>query len=96
MPSITTDTTPVDFSEHDTIFRHPDLSEKTKRICEVARKADYKLVWIDACCINQDDPAELSEAINSMYEWYKLSHICYVYLADVPDGHDPTLPDSFF
>jgi hypothetical protein len=26
--------------------------------------------WIDTCCINKSSSAELSEAINSMFQWY--------------------------
>ena len=33
--------------------------------------------------IDKTSSAELSEAINSMYEWYRQASICYVYLADV-------------
>ncbi|PQE07778.1 HET domain-containing protein [Rutstroemia sp. NJR-2017a BVV2] len=32
--------------------------------------------------------AELSEAINSMFEWYRKAEICYAYLSDVPCIHD--------
>ncbi|KAK3711883.1 hypothetical protein LTR37_009401 [Vermiconidia calcicola] len=40
-------------------------------------------VWIDTCCIDKRSSAELSEAINSMYAWYKNSECCIVYLVDV-------------
>lgn len=40
-------------------------------------------VWIDTCCIDKTSSAELTEAINSMYRWYKEAEVCYVYLADV-------------
>lgn len=40
-------------------------------------------------CINKQSSAELSEAINSMYDWYAKAFCCFVYLADVP-----SLPDS--
>ncbi|CAI6336333.1 unnamed protein product [Periconia digitata] len=39
--------------------------------------------WVDTCCIDKSSSAELSEAINSMFQWYRDSTICYVYLADV-------------
>jgi len=39
--------------------------------------------WIDSCCIDQSSSAELSEAINSMFRWYRNAEVCYVYLADV-------------
>ncbi|PMD49617.1 uncharacterized protein K444DRAFT_712588, partial [Hyaloscypha bicolor E] len=38
------------------------------------------LGWIPAVSTSS---AELSEAINSMYNWYRLSDVCYVYLPDV-------------
>ncbi|EIW51960.1 HET-domain-containing protein, partial [Trametes versicolor FP-101664 SS1] len=69
-----------------TIFAHPELSDKIKGFCKVAREAGFRLVWNDACCIDKTSSAELSEAINSMYEWYRLSDMCYVYLADVSEG----------
>ena len=36
-------------------------------------------------CIDKSSSAELSEAINSMYRWYRNSSSCCIYLADVPD-----------
>ncbi|KAM0344978.1 hypothetical protein ACHAPU_006857 [Fusarium lateritium] len=39
--------------------------------------------WVDTCCIDKSSSAELQEAINSMYRWYKNADKCYVYLADV-------------
>lgn len=37
----------------------------------------------DRCCINKNSSAELSEAINSMFSWYKNAQVCYAYLSDV-------------
>lgn len=39
--------------------------------------------WVDTCCIDKRSSAELSEAINSMYEWYKDAECCCVFLSDV-------------
>jgi hypothetical protein len=39
--------------------------------------------WVDTCCIDKTSSAELSEAINSMYQWYKNAEVCYAYLTDV-------------
>ena len=39
--------------------------------------------WVDTCCINKSSSAELTEAINSMYQWYRDAAKCYVYLSDV-------------
>lgn len=35
--------------------------------------------------IDKTNSTELSEAINSMYKWYKRARVCYAYLADVPN-----------
>jgi hypothetical protein len=36
-----------------------------------------------SCCIDKSSSAELSEAINSMFNWYKEAQVCYAYLSDV-------------
>ena len=46
-------------------------------------------VLIDSCCIDKTSSTELSEAINSMFNWYALSEVCYVYLEDVPHAPPP-------
>jgi hypothetical protein len=50
----------------------------------LADKLEY--VWIDTCCIDKSSSAELSEAINSMFNWYSQAVICYVYLNDAEYG----------
>lgn len=65
---------------------------KVENFCKVA-VAMYDLghAWVDTCCINKESSAELSEAINSMYNWYRNAARCIVYLADVPgSGGDST------
>ncbi|QDS72580.1 hypothetical protein FKW77_000987 [Venturia effusa] len=62
--------------------------------CEQAPKDYLNYVWIDTCCIDKSSSAELSEAINSMYRWYKKSSICYAFLEDLdvaPDSDEATL-----
>lgn len=39
--------------------------------------------WLDTCCIDKSSSAELQEAINSMFQWYRKAERCYVYLSDV-------------
>jgi hypothetical protein len=39
--------------------------------------------WVDTCCIDKRSSSELSEAINSMHQWYKNAVYCYAYLEDV-------------
>jgi len=61
---------------------------KLRASCALALKEGYGYIWIDTCCIDKTSSAELSEAINSMYRWYKNSAVCYAHLADV-EGDDP-------
>ncbi|GIZ49813.1 hypothetical protein CKM354_001283800 [Cercospora kikuchii] len=49
---------------------------------------DVEWLWIDTCCIDQKDSAELSEAVNSMFQWYQKAVVCLAYLADVSDSED--------
>lgn len=48
-----------------------------------ARNLGFKYIWVDTCCIDKSSSAELQEAINSMYRWYRDSEVCIVYLEDV-------------
>lgn len=50
---------------------------------EQAERDGIKYFWVDTCCINKANHAELSEAITSMFRWYRNAVKCYVYLADV-------------
>lgn len=56
---------------------------KIAAACEQARDGGYVYIWIDTCCIDKTSSAELTEAINSMFGWYKRSQVCYVYLSDI-------------
>ena len=59
--------------------------------CKRAKDDGFTYCWIDTCCIDKTSSAELSEAINSMYQWYKGACICYAYLEDVQGN--PQLDD---
>ncbi|KAH8759522.1 heterokaryon incompatibility protein-domain-containing protein [Diaporthe sp. PMI_573] len=71
------------------------------RFCgEQARRDGLSHFWVDTCCINKTSSAELQEAINSMFRWYRNAARCYVYLDDVsyatawsePPGAPPAEP----
>ncbi|CAG8972335.1 hypothetical protein HYALB_00001738 [Hymenoscyphus albidus] len=57
--------------------------EKITFCGEQATRDGLQYFWVDTCCIDKSDPAELSKAINSMFRWYQNAKKCYVYLADV-------------
>ncbi|KAI6114723.1 heterokaryon incompatibility protein-domain-containing protein [Pisolithus croceorrhizus] len=67
--------------------RERDGYQKIIKSCEQAKKDGYKWMWIDTCCIDKRSSAELSEAINSMYRWYRNAQKCYVYLNDVVESN---------
>ena len=60
-----------------------DGYRKIEFCAEQAWKDGLQYFWIDTCCINKADHAELSEAINSMFRWYQTATKCYVYLSDI-------------
>ncbi|KAK5702381.1 hypothetical protein LTR17_022378 [Elasticomyces elasticus] len=65
----------------------PGSGAKKIRFCiqqTTQDRLDY--FWVDTCCINKKDDAELSRSLRSMFRWYAGAKKCYVYLADVPQG----------
>jgi hypothetical protein len=59
---------------------------KIQFCAEQAEKDGLRYFWVDSCCIDRSSSAELSEAINSMFRWYRNAVKCYVYLSDVSTG----------
>ncbi|KAH7382615.1 WD40-repeat-containing domain protein [Phaeosphaeria sp. MPI-PUGE-AT-0046c] len=47
------------------------------------RRDELQYFWIDTCCINKANKAELAFSIRSMFRWYRNATRCYVYLSDV-------------
>jgi hypothetical protein len=57
---------------------------KKIRFCgEQAQQDELQYFWVDTCCIDKSDKAELSFAIQSMFRWYQKATKCYAYLSDV-------------
>lgn len=71
---------------------------KIEHTCRQARLNGIGYAWVDTCCIDKTSSAELTEAINSMFQLYASSVICYAYLSDLdPDGDvDPENQTSQF
>lgn len=71
----------------------PDVTKfegyaKLSAACDKARHLGFHYLWMDTCCIDKTSSAELSEAINSMFMWYKHTELCIVYLQDVRGNSD--------
>jgi Heterokaryon incompatibility protein (HET) len=64
---------------------------KIERTCQLARQRNLEYAWVDTCCIDKSSSAELTEAINSMFRWYKQSHVCFVYLSDLLSTNESLL-----
>jgi hypothetical protein len=58
-------------------------NEKIRFCAEQAKQDGLEHFWIDTCCIDKENKAELSHAINSMFQWYRNAARCYAYLSDV-------------
>ena len=56
---------------------------KVVNFCGVAKARGYHYAWADTCCIDKRNSADLSEAINSMFCYYRDAEECLVYLSDV-------------
>jgi hypothetical protein len=62
---------------------------------EQAARNDLHYFWVDTCCIDKQHPNELTEAINSMFRYYRGAAKCYVYLSDVStSASDPKICQS--
>jgi len=68
--------------------------QKIKRCCHRAAMDGWTYIWIDVCCIDKRNSAEVSEAINSMWSWYANAVMCYAYLCDVKMVNGYPVPQS--
>ncbi|KAK7469151.1 hypothetical protein VKT23_003641, partial [Stygiomarasmius scandens] len=73
-------------------FLHPHNREKTfsklgyhkiRSACKQARLDGIHYIWIDTCCIQQGNHADVAVNITSMYAYYQNSEVCYAYLGDL-------------
>ena len=86
----------ADIQDSKRVHRHRGWP-KVRMFCDVARSQKFEWVWDDTCCIDKNSSSELSEAINSMYNWYANAAVCYAYLQDVTsDKDDPFDAESSF
>ena len=57
--------------------------EKIRFCGRQAARDGLEWFWVDTCCIDKMNKAELFQAIRSMFRWYRNAIRCYVYLSDV-------------
>lgn len=63
--------------------RHQAGFHKIQMTCRKALEKGIPYAWVDTCCIDKASSAALSEAINSMFRWYKLLSLCFAHLFDL-------------
>jgi hypothetical protein len=63
--------------------KHKSGYEKIRFCGGQAQQDGLQYFWVDTCCIDKSDKAELAFAIQSMFRWYENATKCYVYLSDV-------------
>ena len=77
----------------------PKGYEKIRFCGKQAAKDGLRFFWVDTCCIDQSNHAELQESITRMYQWFRRATRCYVFLADVSATNDdlngPTTSDQW-
>ncbi|KAF1849254.1 HET-domain-containing protein [Cucurbitaria berberidis CBS 394.84] len=84
-----------DFTLDQAAARTKEGYRKIAFTCQQALQDGLNYAWVDTCCIDKTSSAELSEAINSMFAWYKRSTTCYAYLTDVLEADvDTNFPHS--
>ncbi|RYO75987.1 hypothetical protein DL766_003315 [Monosporascus sp. MC13-8B] len=82
------------------LFKDEESAKKRKgwakiaSTVQMARRSGLKYAWVDTCCIDKSSSAELSEAINSMFQYYEDARVCYVYLSDLPSVRTMKGPET--
>ncbi|KAJ1323028.1 HET domain-containing protein [Microdochium nivale] len=70
------------YDQPDSPTRSSSGYRKIFRACNQASDLGSRYCWVDTCCIDKTSSAELSEAINSMFRWYRQAAVCMVFLED--------------
>ncbi|OTB13577.1 hypothetical protein K445DRAFT_319796 [Daldinia sp. EC12] len=68
--------------------------KKLTSFCKTALIYGFRHAWMDTCCIDKRNSADVSEAINSMYTYYYDSDACFIYLEDVHKSADEATNSS--
>jgi hypothetical protein len=78
------DTEEVTFEDLADVTGKDKPGYKKIRFCgEQASRDELKYFWVDTCCIDKQNQAELSLAVTSMFRWYQNANQCYAYLSDL-------------
>ncbi|KAK4503487.1 hypothetical protein PRZ48_004402 [Zasmidium cellare] len=75
----------VEYKYYEPLYESGDVDTETglPQHQAVSNGPAIKWAWVDTCCIDKASSSELSEAINSMWLWYRRAELCVAYLSDV-------------
>lgn len=59
-----------------------------KALCRVRKSTTQRTLWVDAICVNQDDPEERSRQVNLMQQIFARAFTVLVYLGEESTEHD--------
>ncbi|CAO1597001.1 hypothetical protein XANCAGTX0491_000831 [Xanthoria calcicola] len=79
---------------HSRLWKKARSAAKIVGACQKVLEEEIHYLWVDTVCIKQDNPMELSTAINSMYRLYSNAEVCLAYLSDYPSAEVQTLCQS--
>jgi hypothetical protein len=74
---------------------HKSGYDKLRFCAEQAKCDSLQYFWVDTCCIDKSNYAELSREINAMFRRYRDASRCYVYLSDVSSSSATSWEHSF-
>ncbi|KAK5676259.1 hypothetical protein LTS10_011071 [Elasticomyces elasticus] len=69
---------------------------KVQGLCAIAAAKGHRFVWVDSCCIDKTNDAELSKSINSMFRWYQNAAECIAFLGDVGGNEGRSMDGSIW
>lgn len=69
-------------------FEHSTKFRKIQKCCQLAQDHQIDWAWVDTCCIDKASSADITEAINSMFEWYRAAKMCFAFLEDAPASNN--------
>lgn len=76
----------IEITIESTMFPATQGLSKVMAFCHITKSLNLDYAWVDTCCIDKQNPSELSEAINSMFRYYRDATVCIAYLSDVARG----------
>jgi hypothetical protein len=79
----------VTFRDIASLYHDATSKQGWQKICETCRLAkEHGLshAWIDTVSIDKSSSSELSEAVNSMFAWYRKADVCFAWLEDLQSG----------